>query len=99
MHGERASSAVPDHNRHLPCAVQVEEGTPFARWYAGSPALPQEPDAVTMYELASSTLASAGYAHYEVRRGASSAARSSTQQLRLLAQLWTRPVTTEGRKR
>lgn len=48
-------------------ALQVEEGTPFARWYTGenSP-LPREPDAVAMFELASALLTGAGYEHYEV---------------------------------
>jgi coproporphyrinogen III oxidase-like Fe-S oxidoreductase len=46
---------------------QVEEGTPFARWFSGegSP-LPKEPEAVAMFEAASATLTAAGYEHYEV---------------------------------
>jgi hypothetical protein len=48
--------------------AQVEEGTPFARWYppGTSPLLPPEGEAAAMFELASSTLAAAGYEHYEV---------------------------------
>jgi coproporphyrinogen III oxidase-like Fe-S oxidoreductase len=51
-------------------AVQIEQGTPFARWYSGqgSP-LPQEPEAVAMFEAASATLTAAGYQHYEVQQG------------------------------
>lgn len=54
-----------------PQKKQVEQGTPFARWYGqeagtqNSP-LPQEPEAVAMFEAASATLAAAGYEHYEV---------------------------------
>lgn len=48
-------------------ARQVEEGTPFARWYTGeNTPLPKEPDAVAMFELASALLTGAGYEHYEV---------------------------------
>jgi oxygen-independent coproporphyrinogen-3 oxidase len=51
------------------CYVQVEAGTPFARWYSGQDSpLPQEPDAVAMFEAASATLTAAGYEHYEVSR-------------------------------
>jgi oxygen-independent coproporphyrinogen-3 oxidase len=53
---------------HCCClCCQVEEGTPFARWFSGegSP-LPKEPEAVAMFEAASATLTAAGYEHYEV---------------------------------
>ena len=47
--------------------VQVEQGTPFERWYAGQDSpLPKEPEAVAMFEAAVSTLTAAGYQHYEV---------------------------------
>jgi coproporphyrinogen III oxidase-like Fe-S oxidoreductase len=54
--------------------VQVEEGTPFDRWYGGKQEgqslLPPEPAAVAMFEAASATLTAAGYEHYEVRQAA-----------------------------
>lgn len=50
--------------------LQVEQGTPFARWYSGQDSpLPQEPEAVHMFEAAAATLTAAGYEHYEVRAG------------------------------
>ena len=48
-------------------SLQVEEGTPFARWYtAGKSPLPDEGQAVAMYQMASRILTAAGYEHYEV---------------------------------
>ena len=47
--------------------MQVEEGTPFARWYSpGRAPLPEEDSAAEMYRMASRTLRAAGYEHYEV---------------------------------
>ncbi len=49
--------------------TQVEEGTPFGRWYAaGQRPLPLEDEAADMYVVASDMLRAAGYEHYEVRR-------------------------------
>lgn len=53
-----------------PCfySCQIEEGTPFARWYSGGRdgVLPREPEAVEMFGMASHMLTAAGYEHYEV---------------------------------
>jgi coproporphyrinogen III oxidase-like Fe-S oxidoreductase len=50
--------------------LQVEEGTPFARWYQpGKKPLPDDDAAWQMYAAASTTLRAAGYEHYEVRHG------------------------------
>jgi hypothetical protein len=47
--------------------AQVEEGTPFARWYdQGKLSFPQEDDAAVMYAEAVAQLTAAGYEHYEV---------------------------------
>lgn len=47
--------------------VQVEEGTPFARWHdAGTLDLPEEDSAVRMFSDASTSLRAAGYEHYEL---------------------------------
>jgi hypothetical protein len=55
--------------RFVPRApLQVEEGTPFARWQrAGRLTLPPDDSAVAMYGEASALLRTAGYEHYEVR--------------------------------
>jgi coproporphyrinogen III oxidase-like Fe-S oxidoreductase len=51
------------------CCLKVEQGTPFERWYSGKDSpLPQEPEAVAMFEAASATLTAVGYEHYEVGR-------------------------------
>lgn len=51
--------------------AQVEEGTPFARWYdQGKLSFPVEDDAATMYAEAVSLLTAAGYEHYEVSAAA-----------------------------
>lgn len=68
-----ASCTASAKDQHLSTDIlvaQVEEGTPFARWYAGgsSSSLPLEPDAVAMFEMASHMLAQAGYEHYEVHQ-------------------------------
>lgn len=48
--------------------TQVEEGTPFARWYQpGKKPLPDDDAAWQMYAAASTTLRAACYEHYEVR--------------------------------
>lgn len=52
------------------CWSQVEEGTPFARWFTpGESPLPQDADAAAMYSTASALLQDAGYEHYEVGMG------------------------------
>ena len=46
---------------------QVEEGTPFARWYQpGAAPLPSEGAAAGQLRTASARLRAAGYEHYEV---------------------------------
>jgi hypothetical protein len=58
------------YNALVLALCQVEEGTPFARWYtAGQAPLPDEGQAVDMYEMASRMLTAAGYEHYEVGDG------------------------------
>lgn len=45
----------------------MEEGTPFARWYApGASPLPSDDSAADMYAAASQTLRAVGYEHYEL---------------------------------
>ena len=49
------------------CATQVEDGTPFAKWYTpGSQPLPSDEASAAMYRRASEVLGRAGYEHYEV---------------------------------
>lgn len=49
------------------CLFQVEEGTPFAKWYTpGASPMPSDDTAADMYEEASSVLRAAGYEHYEL---------------------------------
>ena len=51
------------HYLHL----QVEDKTPFARWYApGAAPLPSDEASADMYRTASSMLRAAGYEHYEI---------------------------------
>ena len=62
---EQALDAGPDHLSVYD--LQVEAGTPFARWYEpGARPLPLEAEAAEMYRLASRTLRGAGFEHYEV---------------------------------
>mmetsp|Transcript_19983 Transcript_19983/g.55628 ORF Transcript_19983/g.55628 Transcript_19983/m.55628 type:complete len:480 (+) Transcript_19983:87-1526(+) len=62
--------------------LQVEEGTPFARWYSpGSAPLPEDDDTASMYTAASSTLQNAGYEHYEVSNYARHGHRSQHNQV------------------
>lgn len=57
--------AKPDHVSVYD--LQVEEGTPFARWYqVGKDPLPSEAASSEMYATASQMLRNAGYEHYEV---------------------------------
>jgi len=61
--------------------LQVEEGTPFARWYnQGQSPLPKDDDAAAMYAEASSVLGQAGYEHYEVSNYARSGHRCAHNQ-------------------
>ncbi|KAK9804542.1 hypothetical protein WJX73_006876 [Symbiochloris irregularis] len=47
--------------------LQVEDKTPFARWYTpGSAPLPTDEAAASMFRAASRVLTSAGYEHYEI---------------------------------
>eukprot|EP01025_Chloroclados_australasicus_P044655 TRINITY_DN4854_c0_g1_i5.p2 TRINITY_DN4854_c0_g1~~TRINITY_DN4854_c0_g1_i5.p2 ORF type:complete len:406 (-),score=28.76 TRINITY_DN4854_c0_g1_i5:223-1440(-) len=47
--------------------LQIEESTPFARWYQqGKLNVPEDEIAIEMYKYASETLQQAGYEHYEV---------------------------------
>lgn len=62
---DRAIQAGPDHVAVYD--LQIEEKTPFARWYVpGSSPLPTNTAAADMYELASSKLGAAGFEHYEI---------------------------------
>ncbi|CAG9462796.1 unnamed protein product [Pedinophyceae sp. YPF-701] len=60
--------AVDAGAHHISCYdLQVEDGTPFARWYEpGVAPLPDEPSAADMFCAASRVLTAAGYEHYEV---------------------------------
>ncbi|KAF6248357.1 radical SAM enzyme [Scenedesmus sp. NREL 46B-D3] len=77
---DQAVAAAPDHISVYD--LQVEEGTPFARWFSGdgSP-LPKEPEAVAMFEAASATLTAAGYEHYEISNYAKPGHRSRHNQV------------------
>lgn len=77
---QQAVAAGPDHISVYD--LQVEEGTPFARWFSGegSP-LPKEPEAVAMFEAASATLTAAGYEHYEISNYAKPGHRSKHNQV------------------
>ena len=47
--------------------MQVEDKTPFARWYApGTTPLPSDEASADMYRTASAMLRAAGYEHYEI---------------------------------
>ncbi|MEW5307713.1 MAG: hypothetical protein WDW38_008300 [Sanguina aurantia] len=62
--------------------LQVEEGTPFDRWYSpGQTPLPPDETAADMYALASNLLGSAGYEHYEVSSYAQPGHRSRHNQV------------------
>ncbi|KAF8067246.1 hemW [Scenedesmus sp. PABB004] len=88
---EQAIAAGPDHVSVYD--LQVEEGTPFDRWYGsggrgrgrgrggGGGALPEEPEAAAMFELASSLLTAAGYEHYEISNYARPGHRSRHNQV------------------
>lgn len=48
-------------------SAQVEDKTPFARWYTpGTAPLPSDEAACTMFRAGSRVLGSAGYEHYEI---------------------------------
>ena len=62
--------------------LQVEEGTPFARWYTpGEGPLPREEDAAEMFRDASRALRDAGYEHYEVSSYAKPGGRCAHNQV------------------
>ena len=49
------------------CLLQVEESTPFAKWYQpGTAPLPSDDASADMFRRASSVLQAAGYVHYEI---------------------------------
>ena len=53
--------------RDFQSVVQVEDKTPFARWYTpGAAPLPSDEAAADMFRMASNVLRSAGYEHYEI---------------------------------
>ncbi|KAK9831539.1 hypothetical protein WJX81_007299 [Elliptochloris bilobata] len=61
----QALAAKPDHISVYD--LQVEEGTPFARWYQpGAAPLPGEGAAADQLRAASAVLRAAGYEHYEL---------------------------------
>lgn len=73
-------AARPDHVSVYD--LQVEEGTPFARWYTpGEGPLPREEDAAEMFRDASSALRAAGYEHYEVSSYAKPGGRCAHNQV------------------
>lgn len=62
---DEAIRAGPDHVAVYD--LQIEEKTPFARWYSpGCSPLPTDNAAAEMYELASGKLRAAGFEHYEI---------------------------------
>ena len=80
--------------------LQVEEGTPFGRWYdrdgggdrdaaaaatAARPPLPRESAVIDMFRAASSILRDAGYEHYEISSYARPNARCEVRATRLLS--------------
>ena len=61
---DRALALQPDH---LSCyGLKLEEGTPMARDYAGSPILPDDDEQADMYLYTVETLARFGYRQYEI---------------------------------
>ena len=47
--------------------MQVEDKTPFARWYTpGTAPLPTDEAAADMFRMTSRVLCAAGYEHYEI---------------------------------
>ena len=73
-------AARPDHVSVYD--LQVEEGTPFARWYTpGEGPLPREEDAAEMFRDASRALRDAGYEHYEVSSYATPGGRCAHNQV------------------
>lgn len=76
----RAIAMKPQHISAY--GLSVEEGTPFARMKAeGALALPEEELAAEMFELASTTLRSGGYDHYEISNFALPGYRSRHNQV------------------
>ncbi|GAX75426.1 hypothetical protein CEUSTIGMA_g2870.t1 [Chlamydomonas eustigma] len=62
--------------------LQVEEGTPFSRWYEqGRMSFPQDDEAASMYSEAVQMLTSAGYEHYEISNYAKPGHRSKHNQV------------------
>ena len=62
---EQAIEAEPDH---ISCYdLQIEDGTPFAKWYdVGLKPLPEEDTGAEFFKLASEALSRSGYLHYEI---------------------------------
>lgn len=61
----QAAACAPDHISVYD--LQVEDKTPFARWYEPRAApLPSDESAADMFRLASSLLHGAGFEHYEI---------------------------------
>ncbi|QDZ20905.1 oxygen-independent coproporphyrinogen III oxidase [Chloropicon primus] len=60
--------AVAAEPSHVSCYdLQVEEATPFARWYeVGMAPLPDEDTSAEFFKMASRRLGSEGYSHYEI---------------------------------
>mgnify|MGYP002518657259 CR=1 FL=1 len=76
---ERAGSLAPQHLSAY--TLMLEEGTPYHRRGRAALGLPADEDtadeqAVTLWELASRTLAAAGYEHYEISNYAKAGYRS-----------------------
>jgi coproporphyrinogen III oxidase-like Fe-S oxidoreductase len=79
---EETVAAAPDHVSVYD--LQVEEGTPFGRWYIpGEGPMPREEEAVEMFKAASEVLRGAGYEHYEVSSYAQPGARCEHNQVGL----------------
>lgn len=77
---QSAIAAAPPHISVYD--LQIEEGTPFAKWYSpGDAPLPPDGDAAEMYADAVRLLTAAGYEHYEVSNYASPGHRSRHNQV------------------